>query len=53
MSVNDVHVVPTGGLVTHEYVGCPCGPAQELIDDVDGDAYLITHHSLDGRELVE
>lgn len=53
MSANDVHVVPNGDLIAHDYIDCPCGPAQELIEGADGDAYLYTHHSLDGREFTE
>jgi hypothetical protein len=33
---------------------CPCIPSAELVPGEDGpDGWLITHHSLDGRELSE
>jgi hypothetical protein len=52
--LNDVHVIPHDDLIRHEYCDCPCGPDQELIPtDHGGDAYLVTHHSLDGREVYE
>jgi len=49
------HVVPVGDLIAHELSdACVCGPAEELIeDDAGGYEWLLTHHSLDGREHVE
>lgn len=32
---------------------CPCGPTAELLYGPDGDGWLVTHHSLDGREQRE
>lgn len=33
---------------------CPCGPEVERVLKATGpDGWLITHHSLDGRELTE
>lgn len=33
---------------------CVCGPRVELVQDPDGDdAWILTHHSLDGRERNE
>lgn len=55
MPVNTAHVHPVGDLIDHELdEDCPCGPAQELVKQPDGsDGWLITHHSLDGRERTE
>lgn len=53
MSVN---VLPIEDVVRHdEDDGCICGPDVQYVD-VDGTAFrvpMITHHSLDGRELIE
>lgn len=48
----EIHVYPLDDLVTHvlDGTGCPCGVAIE-----DGPEYripMVTHNSLDGRELV-
>lgn len=52
-----VHCYPVGDLVAHDIEhgdDCPCGPAVELVPNDDGpDGWLITHHSLDGRERFE
>lgn len=51
-----VHVLPNNDLIEHEDVGtdCPCGPTPEPVFDKDGACgWVITHHSLDGRELRE
>lgn len=35
-------------------VDCPCGPTVELVSNPDGpDGWLLTHHSIDGRERCE
>ena len=50
------HVYPTGDLIEHEATGdgCPCGPALEAVPRDDGSyGWLLTHHSLDGREKSE
>ena len=62
------HLVPGGydipgahvarGWVAVEAVGeapdCLCGPAQELVRQESGcDGWVVTHHSLDGRERDE
>lgn len=50
------HVIPVNDLVDHEDVGddCVCGPRVELIQrDGRPDAYVVVHHSLDGRERHE
>jgi hypothetical protein len=47
----DVHVVPEQDLVQHEEADCVCGPATEPVFRDDGsNGWLVTHHSLDGRE---
>ena len=49
-----VHVMPVGDLIEHLDEECPCGPVLEPVFDADGACgWLITHHSLDGRELTE
>ncbi len=50
-----VHVVPVDDLVEHieHDADCPCGPAVEHVPSETGDGWLITHHSLDGRERFE
>ncbi|MDF3308731.1 hypothetical protein P3H15_27310 [Rhodococcus sp. T2V] len=51
---NDVHVTPDDDLVDHLTEDCPCGVTTEPIPGPDGSiAWLVTHHSLDGRELHE
>jgi hypothetical protein len=48
----DVHVTPIGDLREHELsLACWCAP---LLKKVDGaTAFLVVHHAMDGRELVE
>jgi hypothetical protein len=51
-----VHTLPLGDLIEHENVGddCPCGPTIEPVPRDDGSfGWLISHHSLDGREARE
>lgn len=51
-----VHVVPVNDLVEHETDGddCVCGPDIEAVRRDDGSVgWLVSHHSLDGRELRE
>ncbi len=51
-----VHVLPVADLIDHESVGedCPCGPTVEPVPSGDGSmGWLVTHHSLDGREARE
>lgn len=50
------HVYPVNDLIDHDRDGedCVCGPDTEPIERDDGSmAWLISHHSLDGRELSE
>lgn len=49
-----VHVLPLDDLITHDSDTCACGPTTEPIKRDDGGiGWVITHHSLDGRELHE
>lgn len=51
-----VHVFPVNDLVEHDTDGgdCICGPETEPVARDDGTfGYVVTHHSLDGRELHE
>lgn len=50
-----VHVLPVDDLIEHTSTDydCVCGPAIELVPSDNGDSWLVTHHSLDGRELHE
>lgn len=53
---NVVHVTPVGDLIEHETLGddCVCQPTPRLVACADGsDGWVMTHHSLDGRELNE
>ncbi len=50
------HVVPINDLIEHETDGsdCVCGPTTEPVPREDGSmGWVISHHSLDGRELHE
>jgi hypothetical protein len=54
--VSAVHVYPTADVVEHntDSEDCICGPDVEAVFRDDGtNGWLITHHSLDGRELKE
>ena len=54
--MSTVHCYPVGDLIDHATDGrdCPCGPTTEPVFRDDGsNGWLITHHSLDGRELKE
>lgn len=51
-----IHVTPTDDLIDHDTSGepCVCGPTTEAIERDDGSlGWLVTHHSLDGRERFE
>lgn len=51
---DDVHVLPDADLIAHLPVDCVCGPAVEPVPRDDGSmGWLLTHHSLDGREATE
>lgn len=48
------HVEPVNDLIVHTEHDCPCGPDVEAVFRDDGsNGWLITHHSLDGRERFE
>ena len=56
----DIHVVPVNDLREHEDLTriCWCEPRVEVRDPETGDDYrgrcaLVTHVSMDGRELIE
>lgn len=54
--MSTVHVYPVNDLVEHDTNGgdCPCGPTTEPVMREDGsNGWLVTHHSLDGREKKE
>lgn len=54
--MSTVHVVPIHDLIEHDSDGgeCPCGPTMEPVMREDGsNGWLVTHHSLDGREADE
>lgn len=53
---NTMHVYPVADLIEHDVEGgdCPCGPRTTPVERDDGSiGWVITHHSLDGRELNE
>lgn len=52
MRSNELHVVPVDDLIEHDTVGdCPCGPTTKPVERDDGsNGWMVTHHSLDGRE---
>lgn len=51
------HVIPIADSIEHDTSGetdCVCGPDTEPVERDDGSmGWLISHHSLDGRELNE
>lgn len=54
--MSTLHTYPVNDLIDHEVDGddCPCGPTTEPVPRADGSfGWLVTHHSLDGRELHE
>lgn len=52
--MSTVHVVPVNDLIDHPDEDCPCGPTVEAVFRDDGsNGWLVTHHSLDGRERRE
>lgn len=54
--MSTVHVAPVADLIEHATDGgdCACGPDVEAVFRDDGsNEWLITHHSLDGREASE
>ena len=53
--MNETHVVPRGDVIQHDADGeCVCGPRTQPVVRLDGSmGWLVTHASLDGRELRE
>jgi hypothetical protein len=54
--VTTIHTIPVNDLIEHDTDSddCACGPAIEAVFADDGsNGWLISHHSLDGRELHE
>lgn len=49
-SPDATHVIPLFDQIEHEWVDCVCGPDAELQPN---GTWLICHHSLDGREMLE
>jgi hypothetical protein len=47
-----VHVVPVGDLRAHRERGITCW-CQPKVETFDGGGRLVTHNSMDGRELIE
>lgn len=50
-----VHIYPVDDLIEHDTEGddCVCGVQVEAVFTIDGSAnWLISHNSLDGRELA-
>ena len=46
--------MPVADLVEHVFEDCACGPATEAVfRDGGSNGWLVTHHSLDGREVDE
>ena len=53
-SPDDVHVIPENDLICHIAEDCPCGPLTDPVRREDGSyGWVLVHHSLDGRELIE
>ncbi len=53
-----LHVVPIDDLIRHDSMtdepDCVCGPEIQPVEREDGSmAYVLVHHSLDGREKDE
>jgi hypothetical protein len=49
--MSTIHVVPVNDLVEHEdSEDCVCGPDVEFVEP---HGWLVSHHSLDGREESE
>lgn len=53
--MNTYHVYPNRDLIDHdtETDDCVCGPSIEHVNTRGRDGWIITHHSLDGREKHE
>ena len=54
--MSTVHVYPLNDIIEHdtESDDCACGPTVEPVEHDNGSmGWLLTHHSLDGREKTE
>lgn len=54
--MSELHVVPVDDLIEHDSggEGCVCGPETIPVERDDGSfGWLVSHHSLDGRERYE
>ncbi|MCW2496386.1 MAG: hypothetical protein JWQ77_2310 [Jatrophihabitans sp.] len=53
--MSTVHVLPVADLIDHAASDeCTCGPTTEPVPRDNGSfGWLVTHHSLDGREARE
>jgi len=53
--MSTVHVVPRGDLIGHDTDDdCPCGVTSRPVELSGGRiGWVVTHHSLDGREAAE
>lgn len=49
-----IHVYSVGDTIEHdtETDACICGPSLEHVATDNGDGWIYTHHSLDGRETT-
>lgn len=43
--MSEVHVLPVGDQVAHEWEDCPCGPDWQFRPG----GVVVVHHALDGR----
>lgn len=51
---DEVHVLPIDDIVAHSPNDCVCGPTTQAVPRDDGSfGWVVTHHSLDGRERFE
>lgn len=54
MNTVTVHVLPDNDLIDHVEGECPCGPSTRMVTSDDKPiGWIVTHHSLDGREATE
>lgn len=53
--MNEVHVIPRDDLIEHEESArCVCEPDMQFVPPIaGGNGWVVTHHSLDGREKSE
>lgn len=53
--MTEIHTVPVNDLIEHDTdIGCVCGPDIQPVEREGGSiAFVVVHHSLDGREATE